>query len=101
MSMHLLLRVITAADHRPRFHVPNSLRLSARFPIREFIWVNPAGDWEMLRRRPQVLAERQNLASDGYQIVQHLIDLIVPLAEAQHHPCFGNKSLAFGDLKEF
>jgi hypothetical protein len=74
MCLHLLLRMITAAHQRTRFDVADSFCFAAVFPIGKFIGVDPANDRKVLHGGAEVLAEGEDVAADGYQVVQHLVD---------------------------
>ena len=54
----------------------------------------------MLQRRLEILAERQDLAADGDQVIEHAVDFLFSLAKAKHHAGLADQALVFGDLEQ-
>ncbi len=59
----------------------------------ELVGCDPAGDRQMVRRRPQVLTDRDDVASDSGEVGERADDLVVGLAEADHHPRLRDETL--------
>ena len=100
VGVNLLFRVIAAADEWTRFDVMDPPVFSALFPHREFIGVDPADHREVLGCRLEILAQREDVAADGDQVVEHRVDLMLFLTQAEHHARLGDEALTLGDLKE-
>ena len=46
------------------------------------------------------MAEGEDVAANGDEIVEDAFDFMLFFAEAEHHSSFGGEALVFGDLKE-
>ena len=57
----------------------------------ELLRRNEFDDWQMVRRRAQILTHRQNLAADVAQIVQGLKKLRLGFAQPEHNPAFRHR----------
>ena len=82
----LLMRVVRASDQRSGFHVREALGEADRLEVCEFVRVPVANHRRMLRRGPQILANRENRYSDRAEIVENRDDLVELLAHTYHHP---------------
>ena len=81
--------------------MPDAPGFPARFPVGKFVWVYPSLDRQMLRRGLQVLAQREDIATDRDQIINDGLDLMLLLAQAQHHAGLGGEALIPGDPQQF
>src|SRR6267154_1722896 len=81
-------RVIRAADEWTGGDVVKSLFARDLAVKLELLWRDEFHHRQMVRRRTQILAHRQNLAADLSQIVHRLKNLRLGFAEAEHDPAF-------------
>src|SRR5439155_25010134 len=83
------LGVVRAADERPRLDVHEPELPADRREPRELVGMIVARDGQVLRRRPQVLAERQDRHADLAQVADRRDQLLPLLAEAEDDPRLG------------
>src|SRR3989441_1273019 len=84
--LHLLPRVIAGPDQRARFDMPESERHAVALELGEFVRRVPARDGQMLIRRPQVLADGENVDAGRAEIAQRREQLVPFLAQAADDP---------------
>src|SRR5580704_12924915 len=90
----VLPRVVGAAHQRSRLDVMESQRERGRFDFGELGRRYVASDGDMLCRRTQILAERQDVALDVVEIANHVEQLLIGFAQAEHHTRLGEHRLA-------
>src|ERR671936_1866311 len=84
--MALLVRAVARADERPREDRAEAERLALLPEPAELVRVHPAVDRRVLRRRLQVLADRDNVDAVLAQVAHRLDDLLVRLPQADDDP---------------
>ena len=72
----LFLGVVAGTHEGARLHVPESeVFLAYPFPLGELGWCYPASDWDVLHRRPQILAQREDVDRRLAKVAHRLPDL--------------------------
>src|ERR1700677_4978800 len=77
----LLVGVVARAYEGPALHDPEPDREAELLPPREFFRGDPAVDGQVLLRRLQVLADREDVHAVGREVAQRLLDLLLALAK--------------------
>lgn len=70
--LHLFMRMIREPNERPRFDVAEAPIHSFLLQLGELIRMIIFGDIQMLRRRLQILSQRQNIAINCPQVIHGL-----------------------------
>ena len=81
-----LLGVVARPGQRARLDVADPERLADPLPAVELGRLGPPGDRQVVRRRPQVLADRDDVDADAGEVGEAPDDLVVGLAQADHEP---------------
>src|ERR1700735_402527 len=90
----VLPRVIRAAHQRSRLYVMEAHRECCGLDLGELCRRYVASDRNVIGRRTQILAQRQDVALDVVEIANHFEQLIVSLAQAEHYARLGENRLA-------
>src|SRR5688572_2867311 len=77
-------RVIRAANERTGLDVPEAERARAIAERGKRLRRDEAHDRKVLARRPQILADGENVAAGAAEILEHREELLVLLAETGH-----------------
>src|SRR5262249_4069088 len=85
-AVGLALGVIGAADERPRFHVAKAELPPYRRQLGELLGVIVLLDGQVLCRRPEILAEREDLDADPAQVAHGGDQLVARLATPEERP---------------
>src|SRR5579863_4806573 len=86
----LLMRVIARAHQRPRFDMPESHLQCVRLQLRKFARSIKARHRKMIARRPQILADGENVAAHPGQIATYLQQFASLFPQPDHHAGFGH-----------
>src|SRR2546421_399350 len=79
-------RVVRAANERPGRDVLETLFARDLAVEIELLWGDEFDDRQMVRRRPQILPHRQDLAADFAQIIHRLKNFRLSFTETEHNP---------------
>ena len=85
----LVAGVVAGADERPGLDVLEAERQRLGLHLGELVGVVVALERQVLDRRPQVLADREDVAVDRAQRLERLGQLVAGLAQADHQAALG------------
>ena len=83
-------------DQRAAFDDAKPERQTELFPMDELFRWCPTRDRQMLGRRLEILADRQDIRFVGRDITQRLFDLFARFAEAEHDSGLRRETTALG-----
>jgi hypothetical protein len=66
--------------------VADAERFPDRLPTLELAGFGPPGDGQVMRRRPQVLPDRDDVTADAGQVGERADQFVVGLTQAHHDP---------------